>query len=413
MEIESASNPDQPEESLSAPPARESKRLAILTRRFWPVSGATELAVGRLAAALHAAGHTVEIFTVCWEKTWPSNLQFCEVPVRRLPKSTSGPWRSLRAIRPLSRYLTDFEPDGILAFGYDDQTWLAAQAFSDRLPLVLRMDSRSLELNRSRSNEAARQSQVLERATALLCDCQATADELERRSANCGSKIQIVPDLINAAQPDRRTPAKQSAARNALSDAHPVLTIETDQPLVVCAARLDHDAGVLDLVRAWPAVLERHPKARLWIVGDGSAGERIWEEINKLGLVYSVIMPGFFDDLSEVLLAANVYVHPLRHSGYDSRLVEALLSGICCVASPASEREGLIRHNQTGMIADLGQPGDFSNALIDTLSQADLRQRLGRAGYLANQTQFEPQNILDTYLKPFYTGAEQPLPALD
>ena len=406
METEPATNP---EDSSQKP-----KRLAIITRRFWPVSGASELAVGRLATAIHEAGHTVEIFTISWQKTWPSNLHFGEVPVRRLPKkSTSGPWRSLRAIRPLSRYLVDFQPDGILAFGYDDQTWLAAKAFSDQLPFVVRMDSHLLEPERSRANNTTRQAQVLEMATSLLVDCQKTADELERRRPDCCSKIQIAPEIINSAQPDQRTPARQNAARNALSDAHPVLSIETDQPLVVCAAPLNHDGGMLDLVRAWPAVLEQHPKARLWIVGDGPAGETIWDAINELGLVYSVIMPGFFDDLSEVLLAADVYVHPLRHAGYDSRLVEALLSGICCLGSPATQQEGLIQHDETGLIADPGQTASFSKSLIEILRQPNLRQRLGHAGHRANRSKFEPQEVLSRYLKPFCTGAEQPHSALE
>jgi len=405
MEIESA------QVSADSPPP--AKRLAIIARRFWPVSGSTELAVGRLAQAIHAAGHTIEIFTVCWQKDWPKNLHFGEVPVRRLPKPASGPWRSLRPTRPLSRHIVDFQPEGILAFGADDQTWLAAKAFSDQVPFAVRIDSRLLDPNNLRSSNVTRQTQVLEMASSLLADCQQTAEELERRSPDCAGKIQIVPDLIDTAEPSLRTPAKQNAARNALSDAHPVLSIETDQPLVVCAAPLNRDGGVLDLVRAWPTVLQRLPKARLWILGDGPAGKAVWEKINELDLVYSVIMPGFFDDLSEVLIAADMYVHPLRHAGYDSRLAEALLSGTCCMASPASEREGLIQHDQTGVIADPQQTLDFSNLLIDTLRQPNLLQRLGQAGFRANQPKFESQKILNRYLSPFDTGAKQPLSALE
>lgn len=405
MEIEPA---PEPKDS-----SRNTKRLAIIARRFWPVSGPTELAVGRLAKALHAAGHTVEVFTVCWQKTWPTNLHFGEVPVRRLPKSASGPWSSLRAIRPLSRHIVDFQPDGVLAFGADDETWTAARAFTDQIPLVVRIDGHSLEPEQSRSNTSSRQAQVFEMASSILVDCRRTGDELERRNTDCRNKIHVVPELINASSPDQRTLARQNAARNALSDAHPVLSIETDQPLVVCAAPLNRDGGVLDLVRAWPSVLHQFPKARLWILGDGPSGKTIWEEINELDLVYSVIMPGFFDDLSEVLLAADLYVHPLRHSGYDSRLAEALLSGTCCVAGPESHHEGLIQHSQTGLIADSQQINDFADTLIEALSRPDFRQRLGAAGYHANKDRFESQKILASYLKPFYTGAEQPLSAVE
>ena len=399
MQIESATNSDGGD--------RKPKRLAIITRRFWPVSGATELAVGRLAKALHAAGHAVEIFTVCWQKDWPKNLHFGEVPVRRLPKSPSRSWPSFRSNRALSRHLLDFQADGILAFGADDETWAAAKAFSDQLPLVVRIDSQSFDQEHSKSNSVSRQTQVLEMASSILVDCSKTGEEVKRVCIECGHKVQVVPDLIDHAGLSQRTRARQNAARNALSDAHPVLSIETDQPLVVCAAPLNQDGGVLDLVRAWPSVLHQFPKARLWILGDGPSGQTVWEEINKLELVYSVIMPGFFDELSEVLVAADLYVHPLRHSGYDSRLAEALLSGSCCVAGPTSQDDGLIQHDQTGLIADSQETDNFADTLCQALSQPDLRQRLGAAGRLANQSQFESEQILAGYLKPFHTGAEQ------
>ena len=405
METESATEPDH---WPSKP-----RRLAIITRRFWPVSGASELAIGRLAQVMQRAGHTVEIFTVCWEKAWPKSLHFGEVPVRRLPKSGGGPWPSFRATRPLSRHIVDFQPDGILAFGADDETWTAAKAFADQVPLVVRIDSHWLDQPRAKSNAAARQTQVFEMASSILVDCRRTGDELERRIPGCGSKIQIVPDLVDSSDPDQRTLARQSAARNALSDAHPVLSIETDQPLVVCAAPLNQDSGVLDLVRAWPSVLHQFPKGRLWILGDGPSGKRVWEEINELELVYSVIMPGFFDELSEVLLAADLYVHPLRHTGYDSRLAEALLSGICCLAGPESQHDGLIQHGRTGLIADSQQTLAFADRMIEPLSQPELRQRLGKAGHVANRTRFEPQKIMTGFMKNFASGAEQRLSAVD
>ena len=124
---------------------------------------------------------------------------------------------------------------------------------------------------------------------------------------------------------------RKTAARVALSDAHPILQIEADQPLVITCAPMENDLGVCDLVRAWKTVQRKHTKARLWILGEGKLSGTVWDEILEHELVYTVIMPGFFDNLSLVLNAADLYVHPLRTQSACCVLQTAKAMGICTV----------------------------------------------------------------------------------
>lgn len=77
--------------------------------------------------------------------------------------------------------------------------------------------------------------------------------------------------------------------------------------------------------------------ARLWILGEGKLSGTVWDEILEHELVYTVIMPGFFDNLSLVLNAADLYVHPLRTQSACCVLETAKAMGICTIETASLE----------------------------------------------------------------------------
>ena len=158
-------------------------------------------------------------------------------------------------------------------------------------------------------------------------------DRITNHPSVKNTSIYVVPDGIQIDPGATRTPSDYGASRVAISDAHPVLMIGPTQPLVVCGAPLHGDEGLIDLIDAWPRVLERFPKSRLWIVGDGKKGRQVWEYIQEKHLVHSVIMPGSFDDLHDILQACDVYVHPLRSDESCGFLARALVGVVCCVVA--------------------------------------------------------------------------------
>ena len=392
-------------------PTSPGQRIAIVTRCFWPISGPTELAVAKLANELKSAGHTVEIFTLRWQKGWPSKLSYSEIPVHRVSKPTSGPWGSFRSTRGLARLLVDFQPTGIIAFGCGEETWSLARTFAGQIPIVVRMDQHLIASDASPRMTRMRQAEAYSAANAILADCSVTAQQVLHVCPDAATKIQTVPDLFDTVDPADRTIARQSESRNALAEAHPVLNTETGHPLVVCASPLTDDGGVFDLVRAWPRVAEQFPKARLWLLGQGPRGQAVWDEINELDLVYTVIMPGFFDDLCVVLLAADLYVHPLRDIGYDSNLSRAILAGVCPIGTQACQTAGTILDNETGLIVPPENTCALGDAISNTLARPDLRQRLGTAGHRRHAASQQAENVLAQYLAGFNAATIEPLSA--
>jgi len=87
-----------------------------------------------------------------------------------------------------------------------------------------------------------------------------------------------------------------------------------DAPVVVCTGRLVRRKGQDTLLRAWPTVLERHPDARLLLVGDGPDRERLGRLTESLGLRDTVVMTGgvAWGDVPAYTDAGDVFAMPCR-----------------------------------------------------------------------------------------------------
>ena len=316
----------------------EPLKLAVINRKFWPVCGAAELEVANLCRALTADQQHVDILTVRWQKHWPSRLRYHDCDVYRLPKLSSGPFGTFRFLKTLTAHLGQHDYDRVIVFGLGEEAWTTATTINDSTSLVLRITQ--LHLTKIQ-DFTARQSETLKSAVSILVDTPTTADFIRRHCPEVADRISVVAPLAAMAEDcidaERNGAARKTAARVALSDAHPILQIDADQPLVITCAPMENDLGVCDLVRAWKAVQRKHTMARLWILGEGKLSGTVWDEILEHELVYTVIMPGFFDNLSLVLNAADLYIHPLRTQSACCVLQTAKAMGICTVETASLE----------------------------------------------------------------------------
>ena len=326
----------------------EPHRIAVINRKFWPISGAAELEVANLCRALTAENHHVDILTVRWQKHWPAQFRYHNCDVLRLVKISSGPFGTFRYLKSLTSQLGKNDYQRVIVFGLGEEAWTTATTIGDRTALVLRITQLHLT---NIQNFSARQSEALKSASAVLADTPATADFIRRHQPEVTDNIRVVAPLPavpeDSASSEHNAVTHKTAARVALSDAHPILQIDADQSLVITCAPMENDLGVCDLVKSWKTLQKKYPRARLWILGEGELSRAVWDEILEHDLVYTVIMPGFFDNLSLVLSAADLYIHPLRTQSVCSVLETAKRMGICTVETASLDELKLAATSQS------------------------------------------------------------------
>jgi glycosyltransferase involved in cell wall biosynthesis len=368
------------------PEPNSTSRIAIVSRRFWPISGPTEHFVADLGDHFSRAGYEVRLFTAAWQKGWPAQCSFREFDVRRLSRPASGPWGTYRYQRGLVRELDSYRPDSVLIFDGEDLLPVR-KAVGNHIPCIVRTDHRAI----SRMNRTTQKTLRLELANSLICDSLRTRNELVLKKVALPKEVELVADGVQTVDSISRSLVQQANSRTALGDAHPILRIDPAQPLVVTGAPLDGDGGVCDLVRAWKIVLESFPKAKLWILGDGPRSRKVWDTISDHDLVYSAIMPGYFDDLGEIFRAADLYVHPLRKPVNCRAMLEAIANGVCPLVTGTStepipkrntqgERVGemiQVERDSTGIIAPQSNPTALGEAITMALRNSETRNQLG------------------------------------
>lgn len=163
-----------------------------------------------------------------------------------------------------------------------------------------------------------------------------------------------------------------------------------ERPLqVLCAARLDPIKGHEYLIRALAVARERRLPFHCDIVGNGPAEAHVRSLVRDLGLDDCVTLRGMVphsellaqlgDGRYDVLVLPSVeFSAPGQHEGIPVALIEAMASGMACVAS----RTGCIPElvdDATGILAPQRDPDALARALLLLWRDRELRSSLGTA----------------------------------
>ncbi|TBU89067.1 glycosyl transferase [Stutzerimonas kirkiae] len=149
-----------------------------------------------------------------------------------------------------------------------------------------------------------------------------------------------------------------------------------DPDLLVAFVRLAAEKRIEDMLQIMARLLQRHPRKRLHIYGEGSLRQAIEAGIDELGLQGRVRLMGYVENVGEVLDRASFSLLTSRREAFPLAVQESLGHGCPVLAydipyGPAS----LIEHGRNGLlIAD----GDIQGA-VDALDRVFAGQGLLRA----------------------------------
>lgn len=109
--------------------------------------------------------------------------------------------------------------------------------------------------------------------------------------------------------------------------------IEGCGPILVAAGRFVEAKGLPALVEALPAVLEAYPNAKLILSGSGPLEPLLRELAETNGSASSIVWPGFYSSVPDLLVAADLLVFPSLWEGFGLVPVEAALCGLPAVVA--------------------------------------------------------------------------------
>jgi len=152
---------------------------------------------------------------------------------------------------------------------------------------------------------------------------------------------------------------------------------------ILFVGRLDARKGLSVLLRALPLVRASLPYVQLLIVGSGpmepearqlTARTGLRDAVTFLGTVPGSSLPGYYT-------SADVFCAPtLGGEAFGLVLLEAMASGTPVVASDITGYNEVVTHGETGLLCPPGNPTALAEALVQALTDRQLRARLQANG---------------------------------
>ncbi len=236
--------------------------------------------------------------------------------------------------------------------------------------------------------------QVVRRFHALT---EHVATVMSRRLLIRESRVQVMPRGRSRARLGERSPERRAAVRSALG-------LAPDAPMIVAAARHEHQKGLDVLVEALASVRRTHPDAQLVVAGrEGVTTDLLRATAERDGTTAAVHLLGARTDVPDLVAAADVFVAPSRWEGLGSAVVEAMGIGTPIVASDVAA----IRETAPPWVARLvppDRPDLLGAAIAETLDDPGAARSRADQGLARFADSYTIERVTDQMIR-FYERA--------
>ena len=155
------------------------------------------------------------------------------------------------------------------------------------------------------------------------------------------------------------------------------LKIAEDAIVVGFAGRITLQKDPLTLIKAFKEVVVIQPKAILLMVGNGDMKEGAIELAKALEIEKSIVFENFRADIADVLFSSDIYCLPSLWEGFPIGLLEAMAMRKAVIATKVDGSSEIIQHNKNGILVEPQNIQMLANALLDLISDKNLRTQLG------------------------------------
>ncbi|WP_446743783.1 glycosyltransferase [Silvibacterium acidisoli] len=158
------------------------------------------------------------------------------------------------------------------------------------------------------------------------------------------------------------------------------------EPIVLFAGRLVENKGCSFLLRAMQQVEQRHPDARLVVIGDGPLRRALEEEARQRLRRYTFTGMQTHRQVRDWMGRASMLVMPsLQVASGDAEglgmvMCEAQAVGLPGVGFRGTGVEEALDHGRSGLLVNSGDSDSLAVAILNLLRDARLRQSLSTAG---------------------------------
>jgi len=355
-----------------------SSRLSLLYLLPRLVTGGAETQAIRLAAALQARGHRVWIGVLAGGGDLEPEAERRGVRVVHFPRA----WRyDPVPLTEIAAFCRAQRVDLLHAWLFLDGLYarLAARLAGRGLKVIV--SAVGIEYG-ARSLRAGLDRALARWAERVAANSQWMARRLERLRFPPGRTV-ILPNMLDLDWLD--------------APVEPLPRPPGGAPIAGTVARLHAVKDIATFLNACARLSRRRPDLHVVVAGDGPEFRTLSRLAERLGLAPRLAMPGNVTDVRRILGVLDVFVLPSRSESCPNALLEAMGSGVPCVATRVGGIPEIIRDGDNGFLVPPGDADALAEKVGRLLDDATSRRRIGAAGAASVRKRFAADRVLPRY----------------
>jgi L-malate glycosyltransferase len=175
---------------------------------------------------------------------------------------------------------------------------------------------------------------------------------------------------------------------------HEALFLPHGAPIVGNVAALVPHKGQRYLLDAAHLVVQHAPDTRFVILGEGELREHLEKHVHEHHLEKHVLLPGFRTDVLGCIKAFDLFVMSSVTEGLGTSLLDAMAAARPIVATTAGGIPEIVEDGVNGLLVPPRDARALADAILRALRDADLRGRLGDAGFARVNERFTVERMV-------------------
>jgi glycosyltransferase involved in cell wall biosynthesis len=312
----------------------------------------------------------------------------------------------LQIIRQLRTRIVEADPDLIHANSV--RAGLVATAASLGLGTRVVWHIHDL-LPRHPFNPMIRLAALVSRRTTVVAVARASANRFVGGFGSLRKRLTVIANGIDLEQFGQQPGARKRIRAE--------LSVSDEQPVIGIVGRLTAGKGQLELVHAFPKLLEQFPGAVLVIVGapafnrEHEYAASLDRTIATLGVSDRVRMLGARDDVPAIMQAADIIVVNSASEACSLVILESMAAGTPVMATAVGGTPEIIQHDVNGWLIPPHDQARLISGLAALLADEPLRKRLAAQARQDAAARFDIGRAVTSFglfYRSLFTSSELP-----
>lgn len=177
-------------------------------------------------------------------------------------------------------------------------------------------------------------------------------------------------------------------------EARAVLRLPPNVPILAVIEQLAPGKGHAVLLNALLRLKNHFKNVLLLVVGGGVMRAQLENQVETLGLRENVQFIGFRSDISTILRASDLLIHPVLQEWAANVGLQAMASGIPVVTTNLGGMPEIVQHELTGLIVHPGDSEAMAHAVASLLSNPVKCSVMGHLGQVIVRERFSIEKMV-------------------